>query len=192
MKFRYLFFCIVLLFNSCDKQNPPVQKNETSPVKGIEIQSQSGHFTVALPPDFPTPEADTERIAVAGDSISMFTYISETKRGICMFGSNEYSTETFKKQSPDDMLDNALHSALKQWNGRLVDTKPLNRNTGKGVSYWFVTKMDGKDFYGRFDYVLSKPRMYQVGFMSFDKDEINKADIQTYFNSLSVPSAQVQ
>lgn len=192
MNYRYTLVFLIFLFCACSKQQTPVQKTEGNTVKGIEIQSQSGHFTVALPPDFPTPEADTERIAVAGDSISMYTYISETKRGICMFGSNEYSPETFKKQSPDDMLDNALHGALKQWNGRLVDTKPLNRNSGKGVSYWFVTKMDGKDFYGRFDYLLSKPRMYQVGFMSFDKDEVNKPDIQTYFSSLSVPSAQVQ
>jgi hypothetical protein len=190
MKYSYFIFILMVLVVSCGQQRQSDKKVETSAESGIEIQSSSGHFTVALPPDFPSPEADTQQIATAGDSISMFTYISETKRGICIFGANEYSSRTFLQQSPEDMLENAQNAALKQWNARLTDRKPFSKNNGKGLSYWFSTTMDGKDFYGRFDYLLARPRMYQIGFLSFDKTEISKPDIQKYFNSLSVPMAQ--
>ncbi len=188
--YRY-FPLLILLLVSCSNQRQPEQKNEVPADSGIEVQSPSGHFTIALPPDFPTPEADTQFITTASDdTISMYTYISEINRGICIFGSNEYSSTTFAQQTPDNMLDNALNGALRQWSARLSESKPFIKNGGKGVSFWFVSKMDGKDLYGRFDYLLSKPRMYQVGFLSHDKSEILKPDIQKYFGSLAVPVRQ--
>ena len=187
----FILFLLLFLY-SCNNQNQNIPKNEQTTKSGLEVQSPSGHFTVALPPDFPAPEADTQHIVSEGDSITMFTYISETKRGICFFGSNEYSSRTFARQSANDMLDNAQNAALKQWNGQLIDRKLFEKNGAKGMSYWFNTTMDGKDFYGRFDCLLSRPRMYQVGFLSFDKSELYNPDIQHYFSSMSIPLTQVQ
>jgi len=192
MNYNYYIFFLLLFLYSCNNHNRNFPQNEQPPKSGLEVQSSSGHFTVALPPDFPAPEADTQRIGSVGDTISMFTYISETKRGICFFGSNEYSSLTFMRQSANDMLENAQNAALKQWNAQLIDRKLFEKNGANGMRYWFRTRMDGKDFYGRLDCLLSRPRMYQVGFFSFDKSELDKSDILSYFNSLQVPFTQVQ
>ena len=187
---QFLLLTTILLLISCNKPEGMTRSPESAPAAGAEVQSSSGQFTVHLPPEFPTPEADTQRIETpAGDTISMYSYISEMPRGVCIFGSNEYSFTTFKNQDPDDMLENARDAAVKQWNAKLTTSNFFNDGKKRGISFYFITKMDEKDYFGRFDYVISKPRMYQVGFLSHDKSEILKPEIQKYFGSLLVPAA---
>ncbi len=86
----------------------------------------------------------------------------------------------------EKMLDGAREGALKNLNGKVDRQESVTLDGNPGRSMTFTGKTGGMDVYGRVDYYIVKPRLYQILFLSQDKAMVEDASITTAFGTFKI------
>ena len=157
-----------------------------APTAGSAVNSQEGKFSLTLPSGFSNPNMETVPVATEAGQLTMTTYLSEGGRGLVMFSFLDYPETVFASRSVAQMLDGGRDGALQSMNAALEKEEDFNYEGNQGRSIYFNLDDQGHKAYGRIDYLIVKPRLYQVGYLSHDQAEIAKTDVMGYFKSFQL------
>jgi hypothetical protein len=155
----------------------------TSDSSGLVYNSPDGRFNITLPPGFSqfTSQQRTQTTAVGNVELNILQ--SENSRGGCLLGYSDFPEASFQGRTPQKMLEDGRDGALKNISGTLEKQENLTVQGKQGISVYGSGSSGGRTFYVRFNFILDKPRAYQIGFLAYDRAELDKPDIQAYFDS---------
>jgi hypothetical protein len=157
---------------------------------GMELASDQGEFSVKIPEGFSNPEESTMPLETAAGKLNMKVFTSSKGEGaVFMTAYIDYPDSAFRN-GEETMLDGAREGALKNLNGQVVrqESKTLDGNPGRSVT--FTGKSGATDVFGRVDYYLVKPRLYQVLFLSQTKEMVDDPGISASFDSFKLKKKQ--
>jgi hypothetical protein len=147
---------------------------------GLTYKSPDGRFSVSLPPGFSEFESNKNTQPTAVGPIELTILQSENSRGALVAGYSDYPVASFKGRTPQQMFQGARDGALKNVNGTLEKEENIAVQGRPGLA---IYGSGNEGVYFLFKIILDKPRLYQIGFISKDRAELDKADIQAYFDS---------
>lgn len=180
-------------FVSCGKKEektgeaaPSAVTESGSSSAGVVVNSQEGKFSLILPSGFTNPAAEMVPVATDVGPLTMTTYLSESPRGLVMFSFLDYPASVFETRSVAQMLDGGREGALQSMNATLEKQEDFTFEGNQGRSIYFNLDDQGEKAYGRIDYLVVKPRLYQLGYLSHDQAEMAKPDVAGYFKSFQL------
>jgi hypothetical protein len=155
----------------------------TSNSSGVVYNSPDGRFNITLPPGFGqfTLQQRTQPTAVGNVELNILQ--SESSRGGCLLGYSDFPEASFQGRTPQKMLEDGRDGALRNISGTLEKQENITVQGKQGISVYGSGSSGGQTFYVRFNFILDKPRAYQVGYLAHDRAELDKPDIQAYFDS---------
>lgn len=156
---------------------------ETSSTSGVTYNSPDGRFSVTLPPGFGpfTSQSKTQPTAVGNIELNILQ--SENSRGACMVGYSEFPDAAFVGRTPQKMLEDGRDGALRNIGGTLEKQENLTIQGKTAIAIYGSAESGGRTYYVRFNFILDKPRAYQVGYLAYERADLDKPEIQTYFDS---------
>jgi len=172
--FRYALatFVLVVASTTLQAQNP--------------YTSEEGGFRVAFPSGFPDPNVDSKDVETKIGTIQMKTFLTEQPNAACMVAYSDYPAESFEGASTQALLDSARNGALSNVGGKLIKQRNITINGYPGRSIYFRGKSGSSTVFGRFDYYLVQPRLYQVGYMTLRQKDIDAKKVKAYFSSFGL------
>jgi hypothetical protein len=161
----------------------PTPTGTTSNSSGVVYNSPDGRFSITLPPGFSqfTSQQRTQTTTVGNVELNILQ--SENSRGGCLLGYSDFPEASFQGRTPQKMLEDGRDGALRNISGTLEKQDNLTIQGKQGISVYGSGSSGGKTFYVRFNFFLDKPRAYQIGYLAYDRAELDKPDIQAYFDS---------
>ena len=84
------------------------------------------------------------------------------------------------------MLEDGRDGALRNINATLEKQNDITVQGKTGLDIYGSTNQQGKDIYVRFQFVLDKPRAYQIGYLAYKRADLDKPDVQAYFDSFRI------
>lgn len=153
--------------------------------------SQEGGFSVAFPDGYPSPKVDSSDVSTRIGALKMYTFLAERNDAACMVAYSDYPEDAFDGASVSALLDSARNGALNNVNGKLIKQKSITINGHPGRSVYFRGKSGGTTIYGRFDYYLVEPRLYQIGYMALRQKSIDTREVKNYFSSFRLAEQAV-
>lgn len=153
--------------------------------------SRAGGFAVAFPNGYPNPRVDSSEVSTQIGSLTMYTFLTEQASSACMVAYSDYPEEAFEGANMKALLDSARNGALNNVRGKLIRQKKISINGNPGLSVYFRGKSGATTIYGRFDYYIVTPRLYQIGFMALSQKEVDARNVKTYFSSFRLTSQEI-
>jgi hypothetical protein len=150
---------------------------------GPTYKSPDGRFSLTLPPGFGEFQSSKNTQSTAAGPVELTILQSETSRGGCVLGYSDFPAVSFKGRTPQKMLEDGRDGALKNINGTLEKEENITVQGRTGLVVYGSASQNGKQVYVLFKFILDKPRAYQIGFLAEDRAELDKADVQAYFDS---------
>jgi hypothetical protein len=150
---------------------------------GPVYNSPDGKFSITLPPGFSqfTSQKTTQQ-TLAGP-IELNILQSEIPSGGCVLGYSDFPEASFQGRTPQKMLEDGRDGALKNMGATLEKQDNLTVQGRTAINVYGSTTSGGKPFYVRFQFVLDKPRAYQIGYLAYNRSDLDKPDVQAYFDS---------
>jgi hypothetical protein len=158
----------------------------TSDSSGVVYNSPDDRFSITLPPGFSQFTAQHRTQPTAVGNVELNILQSENSRGGCLLGYSDFPEASFQGRTPQKMLEDGRDGALRNISGTLEKQENLTVQGKTGIGVYGSGSSGGKTFYVRFNFILDKPRAYQIGYLSSDRAELDKPDIQAYFDSFHI------
>ena len=144
------------------------EEEEAMPPPGIKVESQEGRFSLFLPDSFPSPEFSTKQVTTEAGAIDMHLYTSSKSDGSAFILSyNDYPEFAFEKET-ERMMDDIRDGALGNMDAKLESQKDFTFEGNPARTINFSLTAEGQKGYGRLQYYIVKPRLYQIIFLSLD------------------------
>ncbi len=163
------------------------EKGADGPPNGLIVESKEGRFSIVLPDSFPPPEMSAKPVTTEIGDITMHLYTSSKSDGSAFIMSyNDYPDSAFAKDQ-SRMMDDIRDGALGNMNARLEHQKDYTFDGHPARTLDFSLSSEGRQGYGRLQYMIAKPRLYQVIFLAIDnKAERDAETIQQSFASFKL------
>lgn len=178
---RVLFIFVALaVYVGCEKA-------ADGPPNGLLVESKEGRFSIVLPDSFPQPEVSAKPVTTEIGEITMHLYTSSKSDGSAFIMSyNDYPDSAFAKE-PTQMMDDIRDGALGNMNARLEHQKDFTFEGHPARTLDFSLSTEGSQGFGRLQYMIVKPRLYQVIFLALgNKAERDAETIQQSFASFKL------
>lgn len=160
--------------------------SSTEAAKGMELASADGRFKVMIPEGFANPQESTMPLTTAVGTLNMKVFTAaKGDAAVFMTAYVDYPEEAFANGT-DVMLDGAREGAMKNLNGTVDRQESITLDGNPGRSVTFSGKSQGIDVYGRVDYYIAKPRLYQILYLSQSKDGLDDESIKNGFSSFAI------
>ncbi len=155
---------------------------------GIVIDSKEGKFSITLPPGFGNPTLKTNPIETDAGKIDMHLYSSEKSDGSAFILSfNDYPIETFDMKPMEKMMDDVRDGVIGDMKGNQEKQTDFKYEGSPARSVWFNTMLDETHKgYGRLDYIIAKPRLYQMIYIGMDASTVESNEVKNAFNSFKI------
>ena len=153
---------------------------------GTGYDSPDGRFSIALPPGFGAFTSQKTTSPTAAGPIDLTIMQSENPQGACVVGYSDFPEASFEGRTPKKMLEDGRDGALKNIKATLEKQEDLTVQGKTGLAIYGSTNQGGKDIYVRFHFVLDKPRAYQMGYLAYNRADLDKPDVQAYFDSFRI------
>jgi hypothetical protein len=162
-------------------------KKEEEPPPGVTLESPEGKFSVVLPDSFPSPELSTKQVATEIGDIAMHLYTSSKSDGSAFIISyNDYPDSAFVKETAR-MMDDIRDGALGNMDAKLESQKDFTFEGHPARTLNFSLASAGQNGYGRLQYYIVRPRLYQIIFLSLDNQfERDSKAINRTFSSFKL------
>jgi hypothetical protein len=164
----------------------PVRTSSTPAASGSTYESTDGRFQITLPPGFSSFTSQKTTQPTAAGPIELTIMQSENAQGAAVMGYSDFPDASFEGRTPKKMLEDGRDGALKNINATLEKQEDLTIQGRTGLKIYGSTTNDGKDIYVRFQFVLDKPRAYQIGYLAYDRADLDKPEVQAYFDSFKM------
>jgi len=156
---------------------------------GPTYNSPDGRFSLTPPSDFSEFQSQKTTQPTPAGPIELTILQTENSRGACVAGYSDFPESSFEGRTPQKMLEDGRDGALRNINGTLEKQDPINVQGRTGLAIYASAATGGRQVYVRFNFILDKPRVYQIGFLAYDRAELDKPDVQAYFDSFRLNGA---
>jgi hypothetical protein len=146
-------------------------------------QVKGDAFSVTLPEGFGNAEQQKQTVNSPSGPISVVTYISKSNEGSAVILG--YSELSGKIMDPDAQLAESRDSLLKQLGATASDER-TTKVSGHPARSFNYSASSPRAVFGRTDLVVVGPRIYQLIYLGFTQDEVQKHDVQGMFSTFSV------
>jgi hypothetical protein len=155
--------------------------------KGFVLSSRDGNFSVTLPAGFDPPSRNVEDSDNEYGTITATTYTTGNERGACLVNFTSYPDEIFEQSTSVSLLDAARDGALEGNEEGLESQDDFMFGAYNGRTVYFASETDdGTPLYSRFVWIIARPFLYQVAFVAYERDDLDAADIEKYFDSFKI------
>ncbi|MBS1911712.1 MAG: hypothetical protein JST22_06985 [Bacteroidetes bacterium] len=173
---------------STDKKTGASAATDVASSGGTEFTSKEGKFTVKYPDGF-TMSSNSEStmpLETAVGKLDMKVNTAMKGAGeVMMTAYIDYPDKAFDAGIPV-MLDGAQDGAMKNLGGTVEHREDITLDGNPGRSLTFSGKSSGTDVYGRVDYYIVKPRLYQILYLSDKKDGVSSDPVKAAFSSFKL------
>jgi len=164
----------------------------TQPPEGVDLGSSQGRFNVKFPPGFTNPQEGTKEVETPAGKLMMTIYTSaQDTTSAYMVAYLDYPEEAFNA-GIEAMLDGAREGALKNMSATLEKQESVTLSGHPGRSMTFNGTSQGRPVYGRIDYYIAKPRLYQILFLTSNKEQVSSPEITACFSSFAINADSAQ
>jgi hypothetical protein len=161
----------------------PGIRPSTPTSSGKLYDSPDGRFSITLPPGFGAFTSQQKTQPTAAGPIELTILQSENTQGACVVGYSDFPEASFVGRTPKKMLEDGRDGALKNIKATLEKQEDLTVQGKTGLAIYGSTNQGGKDIYVRFHFILDKPRAYQMGYLAYNRADLDKPEVQAYFDS---------
>jgi hypothetical protein len=161
----------------------PGRTPSTPTASGTAYNSPDGRFGITLPPGFSAFTSQKNTQPTAAGPIELTILQSENSQGACVLGYSDFPDASFVGRTPKKMLEDGRDGALRNINATLEKQNDITVQGRTGLDIYGSTNQGGKDIYVRFQFVLEKPRAYQIGYLAYKRADLDKPEVQAYFDS---------
>lgn len=159
----------------------------TTPVaSGTVYNSTDGRFGITLPPGYSTFTSQTNTQATAAGPIELTILQSENSQGGCFLGFSDFPDAAFVGRTPKKMLEDGRDGALRNMKATLEKQNDITVQGKTGIDIFGSTVQAGKDIFVRFQFIVDKPRLYQIGYLAYKRADLDKPEVQAYFDSFRI------
>jgi hypothetical protein len=150
--------------------------------------SPDGRFSITLPPGFPpfTSQKTTQPTMIGPIELTILQSQTSGETAVCVLGYSDFPEASFEGRSPQKMLEDGRDGALKNMGATLEKQENLTVQGRTAINVYGSMTEGGKQAYVRFEFVLDKPRAYQIGYLSYNRSDLDKPDVQAYYDSFRI------
>ena len=166
--------------------NSSGQTSSSPTTSGSAYTDPAGRFSITLPPGFKAFTAQKQSQPTPAGPIDLNILQSETLQGACVLGYSDFPEASFVGRSPKKMLEDGRDGALRNINATLEKQEEVTVQGKTGLDIYGSTSSEGKSIYVRFKFILDKPRAYQIGYLAYNRADLDKPEVQAYFDSFRI------
>jgi Caspase domain len=152
----------------------------------VQFNSPDGRFSITLPPGYGAFTSQQKTQPTAAGPIELYILQSENTQGACVLGYSDFPEASFVGRTPKKMLEDGRDGALKNINATLEKQEDLTAQGKTGLDIYGSTTSSGRSVYVRFRFILDKPRAYQIGYLTYNRADLDKPEVQSYFDSFRI------
>lgn len=160
--------------------------SSSSTASGLDYTDPAGRFNIKLPPGFKAFSSQKQSQPTPAGPIDLNILQSETLQGACVLGYSDFPEASFVGRTPKKMLEDGRDGALRNINATLEKQQDITVQGKTGLDIYGSTTSDGKSIYVRFQFILDKPRAYQIGYLAYNRADLDKPEVQAYFDSFRI------
>lgn len=150
-------------------------------------QVKGDAFSVTLPDGFADPQQQKQTVQSPSGPISVVTYISKANDGSAVIlGYSEFSGVITDAPAT---LASGRDSLLKSL-GATANSERAVEVSGHPARTFNYSATSPRTIFGRTDLVVVGPRMYQLIYLGFTQDGLQKADVQSMFSTFKVKDVE--
>jgi hypothetical protein len=164
----------------------PVRTSSTPAASGSTYESPDGRFQITLPLGFSSFTSQTTTQSTPAGPIDLTIMQSENPQGAAVMGYSDFPDASFVGRTPKKMLEDGRDGALKNINAALEKQEEITVQGRTGLKIYGSTTNAGRDIYVRFQFILDKPRAYQIGYLAYNRADLDKPEVQAYFDSFKM------
>lgn len=173
-KSALLILLSLFIFSFCTKKD---QNN---------FSSEDGKFSILIPQGFETPKKETTIIPTEVGKVDITSYLTQNSTGSCMVMYNDFPESIFNERDSKRMFDESRDNALKTVNGTVEkEEESLFQGYPKRTIY-LSTTVENQTLYSRFDFIIVKPRLYQIAFVGYKRSDLDQESIKKFFESFKI------
>jgi hypothetical protein len=158
----------------------------TSTAAGKTYNDPNGRFSVALPSDYPEFKSSKQTQATLAGPVELNMLLSEKPNGAFIVGYSDFPEAAFEGRTPKKMLEDGRDGSLKNINATLEKQQDLTVQGRTGLGVYGSANSGGRPYYVRFNFILDKPRAYQVGYLAYNRADLDKPEVQAFFDSFKM------
>ena len=162
------------------------RNSSTTASSGSAYNSTDGRFSIVLPPGYGPFTSQQKTQPTAAGPIELYILQSENPQGACVLGYSDFPEASFVGRTPKKMLEDGRDGALRNINATLEKQEDLTVQGKTGLAIYGSTNQGGRDIFVRFHFVLDKPRAYQIGYLAYNRADLDKPEVQAYFDSFRI------
>jgi hypothetical protein len=169
-----------------DPTPSPGRTGSTPTASGTAYTSPDGRFSITLPVGFRAFTSQKTSQPTPAGPIELNILQSENSTGACVMGFSDFPEASFEGRTPKKMLEDGRDGALRNINATLEKQSDITVQGKTGLDIYGSTNQEGKDIYVRFRFILDKPRAYQIGYLAYNRADLDKPEVQAYFDSFRI------
>lgn len=158
----------------------------SSTSSGLAYDDPNGRFSITLPPGFKAFASQKQSQPTPAGPIDLHILQTETLQGACVLGYSDFPEASFVGRTPKKMLEDGRDGALRNINATLEKQSDITVQGKTGLDIYGSTSSSGKNIYVRFQFILDKPRAYQIGYLAYNRADLDKPEVQSYFDSFRI------
>lgn len=167
-----------------------VTDTAASSVQGVEIVSEQGGFRVRMPVGFSNPREGRQPLIAGSDTSWMISYtaVRDTSTAfIVAYTQVQQSTQV----DPAQVFDMAREATLRNINGTLERQESRTLQGYAGRSMYYTGMLDSTKYYGRADFYLAMPKLYQIYYVSREPGGASSPAVSAAFASFHLRDSAV-
>ena len=168
---------------SSPTSSPGRKPSTPTTASGLAYNSPDGRFSISLPPGFGAFKSQKTTSPTPAGPIELNIMQSENTQGACVLGYSDFPEASFVGRTPKKMLEDGRDGALKNINATLEKQNDITVQGKTGLDIYGSTVQSGKNIYVRFQFILDKPRAYQIGYLAYNRADLDKPEVQAYYDS---------
>lgn len=161
-------------------------RGTSSTSSGQAYNDPDGRFSVTLPAGYPAFKSQKQTQPTAIGPIELNMLMSEKPDGAFLVGYSDFPETAFEGRTPKKMLEDGRDGSLRNMNATLEKQEDLTVQGRNGLSVYGSATTGGKPYYVRFNFILDKPRAYQVGYLAYNRADLDKPETQAFFDSFKM------
>jgi hypothetical protein len=158
----------------------------SSTASGQSYDDPGGRFTVTLPSGYPSFKSQKQTQPSVVGPVEFNMLLSERPEDAFMIGYLDFPQAAFEGRTDKEFLESGLNGSLQNIKATLDKQEDITVQGHNGVSVYGSATNNSRPFYIRFNYILDKPRAYQVAYLTFDRTTLDKPEVQAFFDSFKM------
>ncbi|HJU55882.1 MAG TPA: hypothetical protein VJ715_14960 [Pyrinomonadaceae bacterium] len=157
-----------------------------STAAGQTYNDPNGRFSVTLPSDYPAFKPTKQTQPTLAGPVELNMLLSEKPNGAFIVGYSDFPESAFEGRTPKKMLEDGRDGSLRNISATLEKQEDITVQGRTGLAIYGSAASGGKPYYVRFNFILDKPRAYQVGYLAYNRADLDSPAVQSFFDSFKM------